>query len=345
MDPTIFALLLAVATLFAYHALTERLDYSSVARRQMDAWAAISALLCLLGIAYGGHAARQRAAADEASLSLVMAPTPILRSQVPDLRTPAMAQPPLGEPQWALETEGRIETLRDAAAESVDSGAPAGEARRESGDARYVSQEDLAGEGETEAEGRLIEATPIARQSTTLLLLPPQATPTLQRVVTRVPAALTARPPTQVAILPTATALPPTSAPELPVDPTPVCGDPTAIRVGLNILEAKVDRDSEPQAVRYRVRIENDAAFPIVASNIVVTAQDSRSGSDQFGSDRPSNVRMDGRHSVEIEGAVLLDKQPSPFGRSELCVSFVADSCGRQAPFPITRRCYFISGF
>jgi hypothetical protein len=192
----------------------------------------------------------------------------------------------------------------------------------------------------------LIEAVPILRQSAVELQpLPVQPTPTLQRVVTRAPVVVTARPPTQVAILPTATAPVPTLAPELPREPTPVCGDPHAIQVGLNILQARVDRDSDPQSVRYRVRIENDADFPVVASNIVVTAQDSRSGSDQFGSDRPSNVRMEGRHSVEIEGAVVLDKQPSPFGRSELCVSFVADSCGRQAPFPITRRCFFISGF
>ena len=168
--------------------------------------------------------------------------------------------------------------------------------------------------------------------------------PSVQRVVTRAPLEPVRPAPTIELLLPSVTPAPPAQPTEPPA-PTPFCGDPDAIRMTLRIEDARVDRESDPQAVRYRARITNEAGFPVGVRNLLVTAQDSRSGADQFGIDRRPDLQIEGGHAVAIDGSVKLEKYPSPFGRSELCVSFVTDACGRQAPFPITRRCFSISGF
>ncbi|RIL06550.1 hypothetical protein DCC79_15370, partial [bacterium] len=169
----------------------------------------------------------------------------------------------------------------------------------------------------------------------------PPATPAVSRVVI-----VTLAPPTPTPEPPTATAEP-TLAPTVEPAPTAFCGPPNAMRLVLDVDGAQADRRSEPQGVSFRSTVRNDSAFPVSLTGLVITAQDSRSGADQFGSDRRQGaVEIAPGQSVSIDGVVKLDKFPSPFGRSELCVSFVAETCGRRSDQrPVTRRCTSISGF
>ncbi|MCE7938743.1 MAG: hypothetical protein DYG90_09230, partial [Chloroflexi bacterium CFX6] len=61
MVAVLFGLSVAVVTACAYTILSERMDYASVHRRQLDAWAAMAAVTCLVGILFGGAEARSAA--------------------------------------------------------------------------------------------------------------------------------------------------------------------------------------------------------------------------------------------------------------------------------------------
>lgn len=118
------------------------------------------------------------------------------------------------------------------------------------------------------------------------------------------------------------------------------------MRVSVEVTRAEAERSGQPQSVEYRARVRNESGFPVTLTGIVATAQDSRSGADQFGSDRKQDLVLDAGHGLEIEGSIKLERFPSPFGRSELCVSFVPETCGRRPDSaPVTRRCVAISGF
>jgi hypothetical protein len=186
-----------------------------------------------------------------------------------------------------------------------------------------------------------------------LAILVPEVSP-IGEIVT-LPTAVVYRPPPTAAPVvivlpsalppPTSTPRPPVVEPRAPQEPTPHCGNPNEIKVQLSVVDAYAERDADRHVVRYHAEIENQSGFPIEITNIVVTAQDAKSGSDQFGNERRSDVRIDALTDFALKGGVTLEKHPSPFGRSELCVSFVTQTCGQRSRFPNTRRCANISGY
>ena len=342
MNAALLALMSAVLTLLAYLLLTDQLEYATVRRRQIDAWAAMTALVCIVGIAYGGIAARHDAEGfGSREASAVRAAVEVKRVVYPDLARPAVVSSEVSFAPSVTVLEGGVASEPERVSDP------------DPNPQRVEGASTLGADGPKSiflAEPRddpglapiAAPAGPEIRDAIEVVIAAP--TPTLQRVVTRVPLQPVRPAPTVELVLPSVTPEPPAQPTEPPA-PTPFCGEPEAIRMTLRIDEARVDRESDPQAVRYRARVTNEAGFPVLVRNLLVTAQDSRSGSDQFGSDRQPDLQIEGGHSIAIEGAVKLEKYPSPFGRSELCVSFVTDSCGRQAAFPTTRRCFSISGF
>lgn len=358
MLQTVFASLWALATLIVYQVACDRWDADSVRRRQVDAWAALSALLALGIILYGG-AQVGRAAMEQPD-------SPVPGERVPE-RVASVEPLPQG---GALDAPG-------AAVASVADGqpiAPAGSAPLPAaavpGEAPALGQENVreadpaqagrrpdpvaaAPEAAAPAPGlapapgselaqpqpaqpdpagddpvRLVPVTPTARAAA----LPP---PALQPIIV---------PPVVEPISPTVQPEP-TALPELPAVPTPACGDPRLLRVSLNIEEARAERDGDRQSVRFRARLRNDSGFPIVATGMVAVAQDGRSSADQFGVERLPDVQIEALAQLSISGAVALAKQPSPMSRSELCISFVAETCGLRSDSPLTRRCFQIGGF
>lgn len=351
MTVALVAWLAAILAALAYALLTERLDYGSVQRRQLDAWAAISALVCLTGILYGGiderQAAAQRVRVPDAVWPAAQ-PTIVPRLRHPDLRLPPA--PPGAAPQGVAMAMAPSEApaplppavLQVALPESPDSGsegpasAPVEPGWLEEGGDRIAAS---AGAQVVELPGGSGE--PLAWvPGSGFVPVDPSALPT----------AVSAGIAILVIPSPSPTAAPPTPVPPTPQAPPPApapqCGDPNAMRVSAEVTRAEAERSGQPQSVEYRVRLQNESGFPVTLTGIVATAQDSRSGADQFGSDRKQDLVLDAGHGLEIEGSIKLERFPSPFGRSELCVSFVPETCGRRPDSaPVTRRCVAISGF
>ena len=48
---------------------------------------------------------------------------------------------------------------------------------------------------------------------------------------------------------------------------------------------------------------------------------------------------------ARLDGRVELAKRPSPFDLTQLCVSFVPETCGRSVPYRITKHCLTTRGF
>lgn len=351
MVAVLIGLSVAVVTACAYTILSERMDYASVHRRQLDAWAAMAAVTCLAGILFGGAEARSaaqaiardgyagRAGAGTAAAArfdrLVEPPLPGGDGQAataaPAVHAPAVQPAPLAVPTTAPapaeHPEGRRDdpaprVIAEPAAPQVPAAAP---------------EIDLAPWLEPTVVTRRADPSGLYAPATPV----PPAAPAVGRV-----AIVTLVPPTPSPAPPTATAEP-TSAPTVEPAPTAFCGQPNAMRLVLDVGGAQADRRSEPQGVSYRSTVRNDSAFPVSLTSLVITAQDSRSGADQFGSDRRAGaVEIAPGETMSIDGVVKLDKYPSPFGRSELCVSFIAETCGRRSDQrPVTRRCTSISGF
>jgi hypothetical protein len=114
--------------------------------------------------------------------------------------------------------------------------------------------------------------------------------------------------------------------------------------VAVRILEAEADQRADELLVRYRAEFTNNTAFPVTLADIDVSAQNR--GSERFGTDSPPNMLVQPGDTVPLEGSVRLTKRPSPITRTDLCISFVSESCGRREPFNnVTRRCQVVSGF
>jgi len=351
MFAALMALTGAVVIASAYAVLSGRLDYATVHRRQLDAWAAVLAFVCLTVILYGGVDAR-RAAIERIGREPAER-APAIPAEIPRIRQPSLYVGEAGDAEEVALFESRApapglplnlgdepvtvlasDSGDDRHDEAVDPGAPA---------ARHVAPLDpLPGE----------PIVPLAPLATAVVrrsvppgwLLPPTATPAPTAIGARVvPTVAIVVPPTPLPPTP----LPPTPEPPVEPSPTPFCGEPGDIRVVVDITQAEADRQARPQEIRYRAEVRSGSDFPINLTNIAATAQDSRSGSDQFGSDRkPFAMQIEPGQSATIEGTIKLERFPSPFGRSELCVSFVADTCGRRSESrPVVRRCVGISGF
>jgi hypothetical protein len=329
----------AVLTVVLYVALTEHLDYTSVRRRQLDSWAILMALAWLAGILYGGADARRAA---HVLPGPAVRPTarvePIHRIRPPVLdRDPALVAvaPPSGPAVPAARPGPQLATAAPAGVDAV--GASAGEDGAAAGDraGRRPAGAPPVAAGAALPTAVLRQqpfggffATSVAPPPTALALLLPTATP---------PPPSTATPPP--------TALPPTSVPPLPPPATPSCGDPRDIRLAVEILEAEAEYREHDVVIRYRIRVSNESAFPVTMADIVVTALNRSSGSEQFGHDTRPDVLVQPGAVLPLDGAVQLTKRPSPFGETVLCLGFVGETCGAREPYRVTRRCSTVGGF
>ncbi|HRA21726.1 MAG: hypothetical protein IPJ58_05435 [Ardenticatenia bacterium] len=353
MLQTLLASLWALATLVVYQVCSDRWEAASVRRQQLDAWAALSALAALAAILHGGASASSAAYAPQRPENPVVAPAANTRA-VPIAPDAAL---PDGLPGAAIVISAGadggpvqdqdlavIPDITDRGAFAADDEV-AGEALAsrptEAAVAAPASLADLPPDpGNPPARSPEPPAAADPVDLVGLAPIRPSATPT------GLPIHPVIAPPVVKPISPTRVAEP-TMAPPLPVplDPTPECGDPRDLKVGLSIQEAQAERGGQLQVVRFRADLKNDSDFPIVATGMVAVAQDGRSSADQFGVERLPDVRIDALRSLVLEGRVALEKQPSPMSRSELCISFVAETCGLRSDSPLTRRCFNIGGF
>lgn len=328
----------AMATLVVYSILTERLPVISLRRRQLDSWACLLALGWLGGIAYGGAVVQSRPLEDDGSNDAVrhreMRPPPVLR-----LTPPALQRP--GDPVRLV--VNRPDPTPHLAAQPPVPAPSSG--------AGFESDEDP---NASDTETTVLEAMPglalvpapteVPRLGVaTLNAL--RAAPTADRspvIATRAPAAL----PT-IVLLPTHPPTPspfPTPRPPAPA-PTAVCGDPKAIRLEVRFDDAAADNDGRGLAVRYHLRVLNDSAFPVHLAEAVLAALSRGPGAEQFGSQRLDEVILAANSVYDLDGTLTLDRRPSPMTRTDLCMSFVPESCGQREPYRVFRRCTAVHGF
>ena len=360
----LLSLIGATATLFVYAWLGQHLRSGSMEGRRLDLAAFLSSVICMafigLGV-WGGLDAslldagrHQSASIDSAFDSKPPIAPRIRRIRAQDLGLEHATSESVEELGTDPDALGRLENSGNPATDddsNADSFKSAELGKHEVGaaidDDFNADAKDLhiAGTSKTEFMGDPIPQPQATTSSgfeeapgefviaTSVHLLP---------TATRIPSIVL--PPTPVPV-PTSTPQSIGLEPIQPLVPTPECGDAKRMKVSLDLEKSRAERDGEVQRIHYRGRIENRSSFPVHVTGIVVTAQDAKSGSDQFGSARPADLRIAAGDSLMLQGAVRLEKFPSPFGRSELCIAFVADTCGQQNEPPLTRRCRTIDGF
>lgn len=344
MTAAVFALAVAVVMAIVYGVFSERLDYASVRRRQLDLTAALTACACLVGIVYGATAARTRATPPPAP---TVQPTADALSSgenrpadgTDDPSSPAAVAPAVSVRLLAGALEaGAIATADQAA----DVPAPAEESHEASDRDRGV------------AEVVTPESVPLATLGAPVIVvgepLPTRQSPTLDlptATATAVALLLTPMPTVGglvTATRPAPTAVPPTQAPPPLPRATPHCGSPSAGQVNLSELSAAADRDGQDLVVRFRARVRNEASFPVTLAEISATALNQVAGSEQYGNVRLADVAIEPGAVITLEGAIVLTKLPPPFGRTELCLSFAVESCGTRAE-RLVRQCSNVRGF
>lgn len=341
------ALSVTLAVSGVYLLLSERLEPATLPRRQLDAWVALVTLGCLACITWEGVGARATVGRQSGfDRRLAVAPaTPVRRYRTPDLR--ALGVPAGG---WASpaanpdqEEEPRLVVVPSTAeVASTGPGDPfPAEARTAS--ARHW---ELARPKPLEVEASGAPTGDYHAESVTIL--PPSATVTPRLLATATPRPVewpTATP----RLAPTAVPWPPTlvlaTAEPLPLaTATPHCGDPERIALRIKSIVAAVERDGGQLTVRYVARIRNDGDFPATMADVMVTAVNRSGSAEQFGHDRLPDVTLMAGAVIDLEGALTLVKSPGPFGTTDLCLSFVGESCGRRAPYRVIRQCGRVSG-
>jgi hypothetical protein len=133
MLAALLALFVAVAVTLTYLVLTEEMDYASVRRRQLDAWAAIAAIGCMAVILYGNATGRR----DIENRPDVPEPFSIAETADPPVRRQTPGSPeslPVEEPPSVIvladgpaqapQLEATIQEDLGAALESHDDGEP-----------------------------------------------------------------------------------------------------------------------------------------------------------------------------------------------------------------------------
>lgn len=340
------ALGLTLAVCGLYLLLSERFEPATLPRRQLDAWVALVTLGCLACITWEGFGARAMVAQQSGvDRQLAVAPaTPVRRVRTPDLRT--LGVPSEGRASPAVASE-QAEELRLAVAPSAGEAESTGTgsflAEMGTGAARH---REITWPKPFQVETASPPTVGYAVERVTVLVPTATATP-------RLPATATPRP----VEWPTATPrLAPTAVPWLPTlvlataEPlplataTPHCGDPERIALRIKSIVAAVERDGGLLTVRYVARVRNDGDFPATMADVMVTAVNRSGGSEQFGHDRLPDVTLMAGAVIDLEGALTLVKSPGPFGTTDLCVSFVGESCGRRAPYRVIRQCGRVSG-
>ena len=347
MATALLALAGAVLTVILYVALTEQLDYTSVRRRQLDSWALVMSLAWLSGIVYGGVDVRLNAPIYRVPPFLPAPPPQV----IPRLTPPALYLDPAGSPVAPPVSPDAVVAAAVVPVapvaqpvEAVGDHDPAPDHGSKEGDVAAMVSTGSTGSDYAPVAPPMPTATP----SSVLVPLPgwpvapaPQPGPThaviaLPTLVPRIPATPTPAPPT---------AVPPTEEPVAPPVPTLQCGEPAHIDMNVRITEAEAEQHDNDLVVRYRVEVTNNSTFPVTMANIEVAALSRGSGSERFGYDTPPNVLLQPGASVPIDGAVRLTKRPSPMSKTDLCITFVGESCGRRLPYSVIRRCSTVSGF
>jgi hypothetical protein len=351
MTAALLALAAAILTAVAYGTMTEQLDYATVRRRQLDAWAALSAFACLSGILYGG-AEVQREVAARAESTAAYTVTAGAPEATVARREGAAA--PLGAQAVATEALSPAEPGPLAAApESVAAPPPGVPAVDEpvAGVAPVAvegpagTRPEPAGSGApspTAAVPAHLDVSTLAPPTATATAAPPSPTATSHRVSVA-PTATSVR--DGVATLPPRprpTEPAPTDLPPPPPSSTPHCGDPGAIRVVVERIDTSADRGGERLVASLTALVRNDSPFPVTLSSIRISAVNSDSGSEQYGSSTLPDTTIQPGARYELEAAVALTKRPPPFGSTELCLQFEPESCG--AGNDRFRRCQPVDG-
>ncbi|MFN2251257.1 MAG: hypothetical protein ACK2UL_05005 [Anaerolineae bacterium] len=343
MTASLLALAAAVATVVVYAVLADRMDYATVHRRQLDVWAALAGFACLTTILYGAADVRRSSAA-RAGLDGIDGQSPeiVYRQEAVVLeREPAAVDTGdyFGDTVVIIEPGTQPGTV-DQAAASPGGGpvtpleADAYSDPRPDGRVWATDQPLVLVEDAVDSRGVYTPALGTDPQSS--------PTPTVGQIVivaTEKPAEPrypTAPPPTQV---------PPTDAPAPRATATPHCGDPEDIEVGLEVAYARLLEGRDPQTVEYRAQVVNRSVFPVKLVDILVTIESQDVGAEQFGHAARQDVMVEPSVLFSLDGDVELKKSPSPFGTTQLCVSFVTETCGRSVPYQVTKRCLAVDGF
>lgn len=350
MLTTLLALTMAVLLAIGYGAVVSRVDDASVGRRQVDTWAVLAAFACLLFMGAGAADAAREAGIRRGQVARLRAdleapPAVAVRHRRPSLRPGGMVGAAAAPPGTAL-AGGAVggEPEPGAAGDPAPSGAPAaGEA------AVPVDYSDPEASTASEAPGEVLSGpdagASLAVSGPADVPLPPPLrgawpAPTPRAVAYASPT------PTRLPIQP----LPPTPPPPtesiraLPTA-TPHCGEPSEIAVSLQIERAEAERRDDELVVRYVAAFANRSAFPVTVADLSVTALSGSSGSELYGHELKPDMLLPPSDRVVVEGAVKLDKAPSPFGTTELCIAFVGETCGRRQPYEVQRRCITVRGF
>jgi hypothetical protein len=346
MTAAVMALGLAVFTVVAYATLSERLDYASVRRRQLDLWAVATAFGCFGAIVYGGVATTSQSVRPAPQATAVPGQRPELPAGGPEhdaAPAPApgvmaaapvqlLAPPPAPVPADPL--------LGPAPASDAAPAAPVAD-EPELGDAAAGATATAFGP----AAYSTVQVTLVSPTVPVVALLPgPTRTPAPE------PTAAAALPTRNVPprIAPTRTPAPAQPTPTEGWEPlpssTPSCGEPALGQLDMDDFSASADRDGADLVVHFHARVRNGASFPLTLSDISAAALNQTAGSEQYGHARLSDIAVEPGAVIDLEGAVELSKLPPPFGRTELCVSFALDSCGQRADRTV-RQCATVHGF
>jgi hypothetical protein len=326
MLAALLALFAAVATTFVYLLLTEEMDYASVRRRQLDAWAAVAAIACLAVILYGNASGRRSV---ERPLDIVPPSGPLFDEAIPR-RTAAVTAAPTTAPAQ-LSPEAAV-LVSEADTPAVEDSLPAADTDRGDGEggianAPAVQPIPVATDSkETVAPPRFAQTEPTEGRGPTV----PPVTPTL-----RAP-----QPPTHVlpifvspTPIPSATATRRATAVSPPLATvTPDCGDPDDISVNVGDLASSVERVGGDVTVHFKFDVKNDSGFPVTLGSMRVSAVVEGSGSDTFGSTALSPVTIQPGAVYPVEDAVRIERYPAPNERVQLCLTFVPETCGRSRP-------------
>lgn len=359
MLQTVSASLWALATLLFYQIGCDRLEGGSLRRRQLDAWAALSGILALGlilsgGASVGDASARQDRPAAPAGVPAATVPARSTDAGHSGSGAPAAAPAAHAPMAAAGDSEPSAPPRAVASSNMEDPAAAASESDRPSAEPDGQPAADAAAPAPLAPDPNPgVGSVPTATVGSAGAPAAPDPVQLIGVAPTRAAQAPTPQPISPVIAPPVIQPISPTSAPqptveappEAPQVPSPVCGDPRAIKVSLSFDEAQAERRGQEQVVRFRARLRNDSGFPIVASSMVAVAQDGRSSADQFGMERLPDVQIEALRVLTLEGMVAISKQPSPMSRSELCITFVAETCGLRDDNPLTRRCFNIGGF
>jgi hypothetical protein len=346
MAATMLALTGATLTVVIYAVVTDRMDYATVQRRQLDLVVALVGFLCLSTIIYGVADVRR-----EQRQLLAASPTAVDRPAI-ILRQGAVA---LSPDDGASAAQPVADIAPDVAPTSV--GVDSGASGEPSGaDAGYYFERAPRLPTRTVRPGEILAAThtptPLAHAwpawravITPVIQILPLATPSptslpeamSSPVVIPIPRDPTPDPPT---VVPTAEEPPPP-----PASPTPHCGSPDDIRASVQVVDVGIDRQTSPPTIRFRAEARNGSAFPITLRDVSVVVESGDPGSEQFGHVSPRDVAVEPGVIHVFEGIVVLTKAPSLFESTQVCVSFVTETCGRSVPYRVTKHCLAAHGF